>query len=328
LRLKSKAVPALLLCLAVLFPHAVRAQAPPAAPGGDVPERLSRIEQAMWNRETQAVPLLREWAVRDPSERVRERSLGALNLLEDKEAAGIFLGRLSGDNSARVRRAAAEAIGSLALPVPAPRLTVPLERDPDAMVRAECARAIGLTGLSAGGPALIVSLVKDPSPEVRALSAQAISRLALPDSAALLQGVAQNDPSGLVQIYAIRALSEENAQASARLFRDIMAQSLDADVRVEALRGLIRGNSPNDWIAAGLEDPDERIRFLSFQHWLQRMPARSKDASGLDRRSDVVLRLESLLADPVPGIRDLARATLEKLGFRVRSSGFKYTIEN
>ena len=305
---------------------AVPARAGEASPArDDAGDRLSRIEQAMWDRNPEAAPLLRAWATGDPNDQVRERSIGALALIRDPGAAPVFLGRLDGDPSPAVRRAAAEAIGLFHSAVDSRRLADRLRKDPDPFVRAECARALGRIGNTASGPALLISLVQDPSPEVRALAAEALSALRLRDAADVLRAAALQDDSVLVRIYAVRALAGTSA-SSESLFQTVWEGSSDPDLRLEAFRGLLLAERGDAWERAGLADADERVRFLAFRKWLSRKLA---TRPGIDEPAerDFTTRLEGFLADRVGGIRELAKAQMEALGFRIRRSGFGYAVE-
>lgn len=292
---------------------------------GEAADRLARIEQAMWSRDAAIVPAIREWAAADPDERVRERSLGAIALLGDAGGRTTVLERLEKDPSPRVRRAAVEAVWILKLTGTAASLTAAYERDPDPYVRAECARALGRTGQRQGAPVLLSRLVNDRSPEVRALTAEALSLLAVAEALPLLRIAASRDPSPLVQISAARTLAEAGDAGSQGLFKDLWETTPDADLRVEAFRGLLRSAAPGDWIPVGLSDGDDRVRFLAFEQWLARTVPKEK---AIGRRDGVTLKLEAFLADPLPGIRELARKALEKNHFRVRPSGLKFVIED
>lgn len=295
----------------------------------DAEDRLSRIEQATWDRDARTIPLLREWAATDPSDRVRERSVGALAIIGDPEPGPLLLGRLADDPSAEVRRAAAEAIGLLGPAAAVGRLAVSLRSDADPFVRAECARAIGRTTAVGSAPsqhALLVAVFWDPSPEVRALAAEALAALRSPESAELLRAVAEQDDSTLVRTYAVRALAKTFPLSSAPLFRAVWEQARDPELRVEAFRGLLLAEKGDTWERVGLADGDERVRFLAFREWLSRaMEARSKRRQFPD--DDFAASLESFLSDKVRGIRELAREQLESFGVKVRRSGFGYAVE-
>lgn len=326
--MKTPARPAAFLLLVLLGGPALApagaAAAPPAeAADVDAAVRLARIEQAMWERDRAMLPALRTWAAGDPDDRVRERSLGALALLGDAGAGEEILARLERDSSPRVRRAAAEALWVLGIQVPPKRLTAPYEKDSDPLVRAECARALGRSGGKLIAPSLMNRLVNDPSPGVRAVTAEALALLQVSEAFPLLRYAASRDPSPLVQLSAARVLADAGDAGAAALFRDLWESTRDADLRVEAFRGLLRSGAPGDWISAGLADGDDRIRFLAFEHWLSRAAPRA----GAGRRDPATARLEAFLSDPLPGIRDLAREALERMGFRVRPSGLTYTIE-
>ncbi len=304
-----------------------QAQEPPSA-RDDAGDRLSRIEQAMWQRDGGAILLLREWAAGDPSDRVRERSVGALALIRDAGAAPVFLGRLGGDPSPAVRRAAAEAIGLLRRTEDVRLLVDRLEKDPEPFVRAECARAIGRIANSdaIAGNALLISLIRDPSPAVRALASEALASLRPRGAADALRLAAQQDNADLVRIYAVRTLAEISPRPSASLFREVWDGSSDPDLRLEAFRGLLLSGSGDAWETAGLADADERIRFLAFQAWLARYTElRKRFVRPPD--ADFTARLEGFLGDRVGGIRELAKKQMEALGYRIRPSGFGYAVE-
>lgn len=297
---------------------------PPAEPE-DAAERLSRIERATWDRDAKSIPLLREWAETDPSDRVRERSVGALAIVRDPGAASVFLSRLRDDPSAAVRRAAAEAVGLLRLAAAAVPLADSLKNDSDPYVRAECARAIGRIGAASSRHALLVALFWDPSPEVRALAAEAIAAVRSPDGAEMLQAVAERDESLLVRTYVVRALARAYPRSSGPLLGKIWEEARDPELRLEAFRGLLLADGGQAWERIGLADGDERVRFAAFHAWLTRTAA-AWDRSG-QFPDAFVATLEPFLADRVRGIRELARRQIESLGFRVRPSGFGYAVE-
>ncbi len=282
----------------------------------------------MWERDIRAVPELRRSAASDPEEKVRERAVGALTLLRDKGAPKLFQTLLASDPSARVRRAAADAIGTLGIPPDRiDLLTDPLRKDKDPLVRAECARAIGkLKDRTAVGP-LIFSLGADPSPEVRALSAEALSRFRAPEAEGLLTMAAQQDRSPLVRLHALRALIETAPVSSRNVFQALWTESDDPDLRLEAYRGLLLSGDYSRWIEAGLADKEVPVRVLALRTWLNRTsPPFSRDR--LFRTSPYVTRLETFLADPARGVRELSRQALEKLGYKVRVDGVPYTIDD
>lgn len=287
-------------------------------------ERLSWVEQVMSSRDREAIPHLRAVAVEDAHERVRERSLGALVILGDAGASALFLGRLLGDPSPAVRRAAAEGIGLLNFSIPPHSLTELLRKDPNPLVRAECARAIGRAARVQTGPALMVALLQDPSPEVRALCAEALAGLKTQWGTEALKQAAQ-DESPIVRLYVIRGLAESAPSAAVPQFKEVWETTSDPEVRVEAFRGLLRSGDPGKWTESGLADRDESIRFLSLREWLSRnaadpqRPARRDDAS--------IRRIEPFLSDSSRGIRELAKGYLESLGLRVRPSGFIYVLQ-
>jgi hypothetical protein len=312
------------LCAGALT--SVAATQPPACDRTLNPcERLSWVEQMMSSRDREAIPHLRAVAVEDAHERVRERSLGALVILGDAGASALFLGRLSGDPSPAVRRAAAEGIGLLDFSVPPDRLTEPLRKDPNPLVRAECARAIGRTVCKQAGPMLMIALLQDPSPEVRALCAEALAGLKTQWGAEALKQAAQ-DESPIVRLYVIRGLAESAPSAAVPQFKEVWETTSDPEVRAEAFRGLLRSGDPGKWIESGLSDRDERIRFLSLREWLSRLNPDPRNP--YTRNNGYILRIEPFLADPSRGIRELAKGHLESLGLRVRPSGFIYVLQN
>ncbi|MDA8123293.1 MAG: HEAT repeat domain-containing protein [Deltaproteobacteria bacterium] len=305
------------------------------SPGGPVPppacdrtpnpcERLSWVEQVMSIRDRKAIPHLRAMAVDDAHERVRERSLGALVILGDTGAAPLFLGRLSGDPSPAVRRAAAEGIGLLRIPVPPDSLAEPLIKDSNPLVRAECARAIGRSAFVQAGPALMVAILKDPSPEVRALSAEALAGMKTPwGTEALKQAARDEDP--IVRLYVLRGLVEFSPTAAGPLFKEVWDTTSDPELRIEAFRGLLRSGEGKKWSESGLSDSDARIRFLALREWLSNLNFDPRNP--YTRNNNFLPRIEPFLADSSRGIRELAKGYLENLGFTVRQSGFVYILQ-
>jgi len=321
------------LAFLLAFPAAGPAFAAPAAQpaaGGEVSlaERLSGIERIMWERDAQSIPALREQASKDADEKVRARALGALTLLRDTGARMVYLERLSSDPSPRVRRAAADAIGTLGIPPDRiDRLSGPLQKDTDPMVRAECARALGKLGSRAAVGILMYAVAIDPSPEVRSLAAEALSRLRAAEAEAILTTSARQDRSPMVRVQAVRALAEVAPGSSLPLFRDLWKEATDPELRLEAYRGLLRSAEGIRWIEEGLRDADVSIRFSALRAWTSRL-ATMPPGTRFSRTSTDVVRLETLLKDPARGIREFSRQALEKLGFKVRPDGFAYSIDD
>ena len=308
--------------------HAAPARVSEAGREDHVPvgERLSRIERILWERDTGGIPLLREWAVKDESDKVRERAVGALVTLRDVGASQIYTDLLATDSSPRVRRAAADAIGTLSIRVDRPeRLTDPLRKDADPFVRAVCARTIARTGLRETFPYLLTALVQDPSPEVRALSADALSTLRVTEAAGVLKTSAVQDPSVLVRVYSIRALAAIVPRDSTELFRTVWEQAVEEELRLEAYQGLLLSLEPDAWVNTGLRDKDPQVRFLAFRKW-ESLHIKKRPGDRPPRNSAVVLQLESFLKDPLRGIREGAKLTLEKIGYRVVETGGAYSI--
>jgi HEAT repeat protein len=322
------------LALFLVVPAAGPALAAPAAQAVavegsvSVAERLSVIERIMWDRDTRSIPALREQASKDADEKVRERALGALTLLRDTGAARVYMERLSSDPSPRVRRAAADAIGTLVIPPDKfDRLSGPMQNDPDPMVRAECARAAGKLGLRAAVANLMYAVAIDPSPEVRALAAEALSRIRAVEAEWVLGTAARQDRSPTVRLQAVRALAEISPASSQPLFETIWREGADPDVRLEAYRALLRSADGNRWAEEGLGDGEVSVRILALRAWFARIagpPFRMRWV----RASPVVVRLEGYLKDPARGIREFSRQALEKLGYKVRPDGFAYSIDD
>jgi hypothetical protein len=307
------------------------ADAPPSAEAvrernAGIGERLARIERILWERDAGAIPTLREWAAKDGSDRVRERAVGALVTLRDDKAPGIYFDRLASDPSPRVRRAAADAIGTLAIPVDrADRLSTPLRKDADPMVRAECARAIGRAGNRQSFPYLLIAVVQDPSPEVRALSAEAVMTLKVVESVDVLRNAALQDRSPVVRVYAVRAIAAIDPRSSQETFQTVWDQATDADLRTAAFEGMLQTSAAPAWIEAGLQDKDPRVRYLAFRAWQSRLPPGPRGRRH-ERNSGEVLRLETFLKDPLRGIREGARLALEGLGYRIVEKDSVYAI--
>lgn len=332
-------LPALVQRLATLtfllaFPAAGPAFAAPAAQpaaGGEavsLAERLSGIERIMWERDARSIPALREQASKDADEKVRARALGALTLLRDTGARMVYLERLSSDPSPRVRRAAADAIGTLGIPPDRiDRLSGPLQKDADPMVRAECARALGKLGSRAAVGTLIYAMAADPSPEVRSLAAEALSRLRAVEAEAILTTSARQDRSPAVRAQSVRALAQVAPGSSLPLFRDLWKEAADPELRFEAYLGLLRTAERVRWIEEGLRDADVSIRFSALRAWTS-LIAKTPPGTRLSRTSTDVVRLERLLKDPARGIREFSRQTLENLGYKVRPDGFAYSIDD
>ena len=327
-----RTLPALAFFLA--FPTAGPAFAAPAAPpaaGGEIAslaERLSGIERIMWERDARSIPALRTMASKDPDEKVRARALGALTLLRDTGAPMVYLDRLSSDPSPRVRRAAADAIGTLGIPPDRiERLSGPLQKDTDPMVRAECARALGKLGSRAAVGTLMYAVAIDPSPEVRSLAVEALSRLRAAEAGPILTTSAREDPSPTVRTQAVRALAEISPVSSRNLFESLWRETADPDVRLEAYRALLRSADGSRWVEEGLGNAEVPIRFLALRAWFSRIAAHPQGIRPA-RSSAEVVRLENFLKDSARGIREFSRQSLEKLGYKIRPDGFAYSIDD
>jgi hypothetical protein len=305
--------------------------APPSAGEEAVPslaERLSGIERIMWERDARSIPALRAQASKDPDEKVRARALGALTLLRDAGAPLVYLERLSSDPSPRVRRAAADAIGTLGiLPDRIERLSGPLQKDTDPMVRAECARALGKLASRAAVGTLMYAVAIDPSPEVRSLAAESLSRLRAVEAVPILTTTARQDHSPAVRVQAVRALAEISPAASRDLFETLWRETADTDVQLEAFQALLRSADGSRWVEEGLGNADVSIRFLALRAWFSRIAAYPK-GSRFPRSSPEVVRLGNFLRDSSRGIREFSRESLETLGYKTRSDGFAYTIDD
>ncbi len=205
------------------------------------------------------------------------------------------------------------------------RLITPLLKDPHPLVRAECARAIGRTGMTQGGVQILWSALQDPSPEVRALSVEAIALLHIPQGRETLQHAAQRDEALIVRTYALRGLVDSAAPYSFDVFKEIFENTSDAELRMEAFRGILASRRTDEWRKIGLADADPRIRFLAFRDWIVRMPVNARlHPEWVSAMTDQVA---PYLGDPVRGIRELAKEYLEKIGVKVRQSGFTYAVE-
>ncbi len=304
------------------------AQPPNGSEAGSVAGRLSDIERIMWERDARSIPALREQASKDADEKVRARALGALTLLRDTGAPTVYFERLSSDPSPRVRRAAADAIGTLGIPTDRiDRLTGPLQKDADPMVRAECARAIGRLGSRAAVGNLMFAVTADPSPEVRSLAAEALSRLRAAEAEPILTNSARQDRSPTVRARAVRALAEIAPGSSLPLFRDLWKEVGEPELRREAYRGLLLTPERPLWIEEGLRDADTSIRFSAIRAWTSRLAAMPPETR-LPRTSTDIVRLEALLKDSARGIREISRQALETLGYKVRPDGFAYSIDD
>ena len=291
-------------------------------------ERLSGIERIMWERDARSIPALRTQASKDPDEKVRARALGALTLLRDTGAPMVYLERLSSDPSPRVRRAAADAIGTLGIPPDRiDRLTGPLQKDADPMVRAECARALGKLGSRAAVGNLMYAVAIDPSPEVRSLAAEALSRLRAAEAEPILTTSARQDPSPTVRVQAVRALAEISPVSSRDVFETLWRETTDPDLRFEAYRALLRSADETRWVEQGLENAEVSIRFLALRTWFSRIAARPQGIR-FPRSSAEIVRLGNFLKDSARGIREFSRQSLEKLGYKTRPDGFAYSIDD
>jgi len=329
-----RALPALTLSFLLAIPAAGPAFAAPAAQpvaGGEIvslAERLSGIERIMWERDARSIPALRELASKDPDEKVRARALGALTLLRDTRAPIVYLERLSTDPSPRVRRAAADAIGTLAIPPDRiDRLSGPLQKDPDPMVRAECARAFGKLGSRAAIGILMYAVATDPSPEVRSLAVEALSRLRAVEAGGILTTSVRQDLSPMVRVQAVRALTEISPVSSRDLFETLWRETDDPDVRLETYRALLLSPDGTRWIEEGLGNAEVSIRFLALRSWFSRIAAHPREIRP-PRSSAEIVRLGNFLKDSARGIREFSRQSLEKLGYKIRTDGFAYSIDD
>jgi HEAT repeat protein len=209
------------------------------------------------------------------------RVLGAIGASADRP---VILGALK-DESAELRRAAAEALAAMGPDPDAVSALLLALADESAAVRAAAARALGqladVTATSA-----VLGATTDPDPQVRQAAVRALGQLADPRAQGTLRELALH-PDGAVAAHAIEALQ----RTLGRVDPSILAAGLghaDAEVVKAALRALT--HLPGADALHGL------LRVLNHARW----DVRKLAAEALGERRDGVAR---------PGLR--ARRAIE-----------------
>lgn len=283
---------------------------------------LTRIETIINSRNTGEAAYLRKLIHKSPFSTVRSRAIGALLLLRDRNSEKVFIEKLKHDSSPMVRMSAAYAFAEMKSKSAIGALIEASTHDADPMVRAISCRALGFQGMKGPGRVLLISLLSDPSYTVRIESAMAIASLGMSEGKEPLKGAIRKDPEKLVRVAAVRALSRLKGKDVLSFLIDEYDSATNSDYKFEVFRGIISFRGTDRFIQEGLDDRDERIRFLALKHITDSM---GKNYNS-NPSSDQVILLERMLKDPFKGIRDLANDTLSKKGYLTKDLGVRYEL--
>ncbi len=285
-------------------------------------EALSQIETVIDSRNNTMLPLIRKFVQKSPYPSVRSRAIGALMILGDDNSLPLVLERLEKDTDPRVRRAAAYALSEMKSILTIAPLIRAATQDPDPLVRAACARALGRQGNESGGKVLISLLLGDSSYEVRMEAAKGLGELKLKEGIEALKIAASKDGEKLVRLAAVQALQKFNDRDLIPFFQKAFEIATDQDVKVELFRGLLALKGDRKTIEIGLKDHDERMRFAALEKLISTLRRSRREKLS----PDVLNLLDDMLSDEFKGIRDLAKDTLEKWGYRIKDLGVRYEI--
>jgi HEAT repeat protein/beta-lactamase regulating signal transducer with metallopeptidase domain len=233
--------------------------------------------------------------LKDESAEVRRAAANALGKLEDSRAVPALIAALS-DDAARVRAAAADALGNFHDPRAVNRLSA-LLGDPDREVRKNALEA--LSEYEAGVPAsAILPLTRDPDAELRHAAAHALGKLNDRGAGSALAPLVR-DPSPGVRSAAIESLARLHDAAHASVILPALGDS-HADVRRQAIEALeeMRSPIPEATLLALLRDPSADVR------------AAAADLAGERSVIAAVPSLRRLLDDPNDEVREQAVSAL------------------
>jgi cyclophilin family peptidyl-prolyl cis-trans isomerase/HEAT repeat protein len=240
-----------------------------AAPPLDGLEARARL-LALADARRYDATLLRKLAAH-PDGAVRAETAAVIGHLADARTLDL-LGRLAGDGAAEVRARAAQAFGTLALDLPGERDVEAeslkrlsrLVSDDSPKVRAAAAWGLGALGSEEGFARLVRRLDNEPDASVRAFM---LAELWRSRDAGWVRSAerALGDADAGVRFAATWSLARSGRpEAAAGLRR--AARDRDPLVRAVALDGARRGRAADFWdeAAAGLRDPDARVRIAAL----------------------------------------------------------------
>lgn len=200
-------------------------------------------------------------ATGNPSAVARVNVTWALGWIGDRRGYAA-VERALGDDDARVRTAAAGALGRLDTTAAVAALTTRLGRDDVAAVRRAAAWALGQLDATDALAALGQALRRDPDAEVREMSAWAIGNIDRPGADPALLEAARGDADREVREMAVWALGERDDRAHAEALGGILASEGDAKVRATAAwaLGVIGPATAPRGLIDAVRDADEDVR--------------------------------------------------------------------
>ena len=233
--------------------------------------------------------------LKDESAEVRRAAANALGKLEDARAVPALISALS-DDEARVRAAAAGALGNFHDPRAVTRLSA-LLADPDREVRKHALEALSEyeSGITANA---IMPLTRDPDTELRHAAAHALGKVKDRSAGSVLVTLVR-DPAHEVRAAAIEALGELRDASHAAAILPALGDS-HADVRRQALDALeeLRSPIPDATLLTLLRDPSADVR------------AGAADLAGERSVIAAIPSLRRLLDDPNDDVREEAVSAL------------------
>lgn len=200
-------------------------------------------------------------ATSNPSPIARVNVTWALGWIGDSRAY-VALERALGDGDARVRTAAAGALGRIDTTAAVTALIDRLGRDDVAAVRRAAAWALGQRDATDAVGALGQALRRDADAEVREMSAWAIGSIDRPGADAALLEAARGDAERDVREMAVWALGVRDDKSHAEALGAIIAGERDAKVRATAAwaLGVIGPATAPRGLIDAVRDGDEDVR--------------------------------------------------------------------
>ena len=236
--------------------------------------------------------------LKDESAEVRRAAADALGKLDDARAVPALIEALS-DDVARVRSAAAEALGSFHDPRAVSRLSA-LLADPDREVRKNALEA--LSEYESGVPAnAVLPLTRDADAELRHAAAYALGKINDRSAGSALVTLVR-DPSPEVRAAAIESLAELHDAAHASAILPALGDG-SVEVRRQALEALDELRAPigEATLLALLRDRDADIR------------EKAAEIAGDRSVLGAVPSLRRMLEDPDEEVREEAVSALAEM---------------
>jgi len=283
----------------------------------DVNIRLSAVQAIKPYRETGSLKALMDLVQSDPEPAIRLQAIGAIwNRGNPKSAKPLEI-VLVLDKDRDVRMAAAGALGDIGQMSSAIFLVNTLMSTKDPELAAICLRSLGELGDHSSINTVINYLEMENTIFVRGTAARTLGKMRSERAANPLINTLENDPDPTVRSLAAQSLGLIGDPSSHdSLIRGLLFDKSDV-VRFRSAEALtlfrINSNIHQAFIE-GLRDSDKRVRYICL-----------KALSGGIRKSEIPV-VGELLADDMPGIRDIAHQILGKKGVVMEKVGDRYRL--